>query len=442
MPRIHYAKADDVHIAYQVVGDGPIDVVFAPWWWNHLELQWEDPAIARFLKRLSSFSRLLLFDQRGVGLSDPVSKAALPTIEQWMDDIRAVMDAAGSERAAIFGHGDGGFVSMMFAATYAERTSALVLADATARIRPDTGYGGVEEEWLDGVLRDLETRWGTGLFLDTIAPGLQHDDAFRERIARTERLSVSPGIAPEIQRIVIESDLRPIVPTISAPTLILHRKDNRYAPVVWGRYLAEHIAGSRLVELPGAEHLYWLGATDALLDQVEEFLTGVPPAAEPDRALASIMFTDIVGSTERLARLGDRAWSDLLGSFRTAVRENLERYRGREIDTRGDDFLATFDGPARAIRCALAITESARAMGVDVRSGLHTGEVELMDDGGIAGIAVHIGARVAAHATAGQVLVSRTVVDLVAGSGLVFDAAGTHSLKGVPGNWELFVVRT
>ena len=436
-----YAKSGHLSIAYQVVGDGPVDLVFAPWWWNNLEIQWEDPLISRFLNRLASFSRLIIFDQRGTGLSDPISLYELPSIEQWMDDVRAVMDAAGSERAAIFGHGDGGLVSMLFAATYPDRTSSLVLADASACIRADADYPSVDDAWLDQLFVDMDEGWGSGVYIEYLAPDLAKDTHFRERVARLERLSVSPGAAIAIQRMVVDLDLRPFLPTISSPTLVLHRKDNLYAPACWGRYLADHIRGARYVELPGNEHFYWVGASETLLDEVEEFLTGQRPPVEADRILASILFTDIVGSTERAVQLGDRAWRDLLDRFRTTVRRLLDRFRGREMGTAGDDFLVTFDGPARAIRCALAITESARSLGLDVRSGLHTGEVELMGKD-IGGIAVHIGARVSALAKPGEVLVSRTVVDLVAGSGIRFADGGEHTLKGVPGSWHLFSVTT
>jgi class 3 adenylate cyclase len=441
VPKTRYAQSGSLQIAYQVVGDGPVDLLFSPWWWNNLDTQWDDPLVAAFLERLASFSRLILFDQRGVGLSDPVPLAELPTLEQWMDDMRVVLDAVGSSRAAVLGHGDGGLVSILFAATFPERTSALVLVDSCARLRQDGDYSGWLDEGVEFFLHEFGTTWGSGALIAFLAPDLVGDAGFLERLARAERLSVSPTAAVAIQRVILDSDVRGALPTVSAPTLVLHRKDNTYAPAVWGRYLAAHIGGARYVELPGGQHLYWLGATTALLDEVEEFLTGQRNHVRTERVLATVLFSDIVGSTELAARLGDREWGELLGRFRSTVRSHLERFRGREINTRGDDFLATFDGPARAIRCAHAITQAGGALGVAIRSGLHTGEVELIDDDDIGGIAVHIGARVSAIAQSGEVLVSRTVVDLVAGSGITFDDRGEHELKGVPGSWRLFSAR-
>jgi class 3 adenylate cyclase len=439
-PNTRYAQSGSVQIAYQVVGEGPVDLLFSPWWWNNLDTQWDDPLVAAFLERLASFSRLILFDQRGVGLSDPVPLAELPTLEQWMDDMRAVLDAVGSSSAAVLGHGDGGLVSILFAATFPERTSALVLVDSCARLRQDGDYSGWLDEGVDFFLHEFRTTWGSGALIPFLAPELVGDEAFRERLARAERLSVSPTAAVAIQRVILDSDVRGALGTVSAPTLVLHRKDNTYAPAVWGRYLAEHIDGARYVELPGGQHLYWLGASAALLDEVEEFVTGRRNPVRIERVLATVLFSDIVGSTARAAELGDHAWSELLERYRSTVRSYLERFRGQEINTRGDDFLITFDGPARAIRCAHAITDAVGALGVAIRSGLHTGEVELIDDD-IGGIAVHIGARVSAIAQSGEVLVSRTVVDLVAGSGITFDDRGEHELKGVPGSWRLFSAR-
>ena len=344
VPKTRYTQSGSTRIAYQVVGDGPVDLVFSPWWWNNLDTQWDDPLVAAFLERLASFSRLILFDQRGVGLSDPVPLAELPTLEQWMDDVRAVMDAAGSRRAAVLGHGDGGLVAILFAATFPERTSALVLVDSCARLRQDGDYPGWLDDGVEFFLHQFGTAWGSGALIPFLAPDLVGDDAFRERLARAERLSVSPTAAVAMQRVILDSDLRSVLPTVSAPTLVLHRKDNTYAPAVWGQYLARHISGSRYVELPGGEHLYWLGASASLLDEVEEFLTGQRAVADVERVLATVLFTDVVGSTALAVQLGDHAWRELLGRFRSTVRGHLERFRGREINTRGDDFLATFDG--------------------------------------------------------------------------------------------------
>jgi pimeloyl-ACP methyl ester carboxylesterase len=448
-PAVRYARSGDVHIAYQILGDGPVDLLFVPWWWNHLETQWDEPSVARFLNRLASFSRLIVFDQRGTGLSDPISVNAVPTLEEWMDDLRAVIDAAQSERAAVFGHGDGAAVSILFAATYPDRTSSLVLAESYARVEWDDAFltftgsetPATREECIEIALREIASKWGTGVFLPELAPDRADDEGFRAQIARLERLSVSPGVAVAIQRMILEVDLRPVLPTISTPTLVVHRKDNAYCPAGWGRAVADGIPGARYVELPGAEHLYWMGAADDLLDEVELFVTGRAGVSQIERVLTTVLFTDIVGSTERAAQIGDRAWRDLLDQFRVSVRSSLDRFRGREVGTRGDDFLATFDGPARAIRCALAIATGAHALGIEVRTGLHTGEVELMD-GDLGGIAVHIGARVAAAAGAGEVMVSSTVKDLVMGSGIEFEARGEHQLKGVPGAWTLHAVKT
>lgn len=349
------------------------------------------------------------------------------------------MDAAGSTSAAVLGHGDGGLVAILFAATFPERTSALVLVDSCARLRRDGEYPGWLDDGVEFFLTEFRAAWGSGALIPFLAPDRVGDDAFRERLARAERLSVSPAVAVAMQRIILDSDVRQVLGTVSAPTLVLHRADNTYAPAVWGRYLAAHIGGARYVELPGGEHLYWLGASTALLDEVEEFVTGHHPEPDLERVLAMVLFIDIVDSTVLVTRLGDRAWAELLDRFRTVVRTHLDRSGGREVNRRGDDFLATFDGPARAIRCAQAITAAVQALGVNTRSGLHTGEVELMDDD-IGGIAVHIGARVSAIARSGEVLVSRTVVDLVAGSEITFDDRGEHELKGIPGSWRLFSV--
>ena len=437
-PESRYAPGDSGKIAYQVVGSGRVDLVFSPWCWNNLDTQWDDPLVAAFLDRLASFSRLILFDPRGVGLSDPVTLTELPTLEQWMDDIRVVLDAVGSKEAAVFGHGDGTLVTLLFAATYPERVSALILMDGCARLRKDGDYPGWAEEEVEWFLTGFAEQWGSGAFVPMLAPAMAENEAFRHRLARAERLSMSPSTVVAMQRIILDSDLRDVVPTISVPTLVLHRRDNVYAPAAWGEYLAAQISGARFVDVPGAEHLYWLGSS-SWIEVVEEFVTGRRSSPEVDRVLATILFVDIVQSTETAALLGDHAWTDLLSRFRHIVRTQLAAFRGVEINTRGDDFLATFDGPARAIRCACAIRQEAASLGVGVRAGLHTGEVELLD-GDVGGIAVHIGARVAGLAEAGEVLVSRIVVDLVAGSGIGFTTRGDHALKGVAGRWEISVV--
>ncbi len=435
-PETRYARSKDGNVAYQVIGDGPLDVVFIPWWGTNVDLMWEEPSIARFLRRLTRFSRLICFDKRGTGVSDAVPLAALPTLEQWSDDVQTVMDAAGSKRAALLGHSQGGQMAMLFAATYPGHTSALILADASARQFEDADHpAGLDRLQLS--LDRVEEQWGSGANLDFLAPSVAHDERFRRWYARYERLALGPRMVRAIVASDFENDLRSVLPAIRVPTLVLHRTDNRFIGVGHGRYLAEHIPGAKFVEIPGEDHLFHVGETEAMLGEIEEFLTGVRSVPESDRVLATVLFTDIVGSTERAAALGDRAWRDLLDAHHAIVRRELERYRGREIEFAGDGLLATFDGPARAIRCACAITNAVRALGIEIRAGLHTGEIELAG-AAVRGIAVHIGARVAGKAGAGEVLVSSTVKDLVAGSGIRFVDRGLHALKGVPGDWRLF----
>jgi class 3 adenylate cyclase len=439
-PETRYAKSGDVHIAYQVVGDGPIDLVVVAGFVTHLEDLWEDPRFAGFLQRLASFSRLILFDKRGTGMSDRVPDAALPTLEQRMDDVRAVMDAAGSERAALLGWSEGGPMSVLFAATYPQRTVALILYGSYARRlwAQDYPWGPTAEE-RQRYYEALETRWGSTELVKYFAPTIARDEHQSRRFASEMRRAASPGAALALARMAAEIDIRDVLPTVNVPTLVLHRTGDPSCPVEGGRYLAERIPGARLTELPGDDHPPGVGDTDSVVFGIEEFLTGSHQVVEPDRVLATVLFTDIVGSTERAAAIGDQQWRALLGEHHTTVRRELGRFRGREIHTAGDGFLATFDGPARAARCAVAITRAVRPLGLEVRAGVHTGEVEVMDDD-IGGIAVHIGARVAAVASPGEVLVSSTVRDLVAGSGLDFEDRGAHSLKGVPGEWRLFRV--
>jgi class 3 adenylate cyclase/pimeloyl-ACP methyl ester carboxylesterase len=437
-PETQYAKSGDVHIAYQVLGEGPLDLVFVPGAVSHLELAWEEPLFTHFLQRLASFSRLICLDKRGTGMSDRV--AGIATLEQRMDDVRAVMDAAGSTRAALFGVSEGGPMSVLFAATYPERVSALILYGALVKgVRsPDFPWAPTLEQ-RERSLEGIEQRWGRVSNLGIRAPSVADDERFVQWWLGYQRLAASPGAVVALRRMNAEIDVRHVLPAIGVPTLVLHRAEDRDIPVEVGRYLAEHIPGAKYVELPGVDHFPFVGDADALLDEIEEFLTGVRPVAEPDRVLATVLFTDIVRSTERAAELGDRRWRDLLESHYAVVRRELGRFRGREVKTAGDGFLATFDGPARAIRCACAITDSVRPLGLQIRAGLHTGECELMGDD-VGGIAVHIGARVAAGAEPGEVLVSSTVKDLVAGSGIRFVDRGAHTLKGVPGEWRLFGV--
>lgn len=437
-PETRYVKSGDVHIAYQVVGDGPIDLVFVPGFVSHLEFQWELPSGARLFERLASFSRLIRFDKRGTGLSDRVLEA--PTLEQRMDDVRMVMDAVGSERAAVFGNSEGGPMSALFAATYPQRTSALILYGTFARIAwaDDLPWGRTVAEHEARVASFART-WGTGAMVESFAPSVADDVAIRQWWGNFERLSASPGAMLAVAKMNYEIDARHVLPLIQTPTLIMHRRDDRAVKVEHGRYLAKHIPNARYVELPGSDHVPWAGDVDAIANEVQEFLTGARGAAEPDRILATLVFTDIVGATMRAASLGDSRWRGLLAQHHAAIRRELVRFRGREIDTAGDGFLATFDGPARAVRCAAAIKDAVATLGLEVRAGLHTGEVELMGEK-VGGIAVHIGARVAAQAQPGEILVSHTVRDLVAGSGLRFADRGVRALNGVPGEWRLFAL--
>jgi len=439
MPTTKYARSGSVHIAYQVAGDGPHDVVLVPGWVSHIEYAWEDPSFRHFLRRLTSFSRLILLDRRGTGLSDRVNE--LPTLEQRMDDVRAVMDAAGTERAALFGLSEGGPMCLMFAATYPARTSALVLYGTFARMLRAPDYPiGLPAEMFRLFSERIEESWGTGaISADYFAPSLAHDEAFRRSWARFERLAVSPGGMQALMRILHETDARHALSIIRVPTLIVHRHGDRVARVEGARYMAERIQGAKYVELPGPDHFPWVGNMDAILDEVEEFLTGARRSPELDRVLATVMFTDIVGATERAVALGDRRWRELLDSHHVVIRDQLARFRGREIDTAGDGFLAAFDGPARGVRCADAIVREVRRLGLEVRAGLHTGECEILGDK-LSGIAVHTGARVASVAGPGEVLVSGTVKDLVAGSGIRFEDRGVQVLKGIPGEWHLYAV--
>ncbi len=438
-PETRYTKSGDVNIAYQVVGEGPFDLVYVPGWISNVELMWDEPAHAHVLGRLASFSRLILFDKRGTGLSDPVPLDRLPTLEQRMDDVRAVMDAAESERAAVFGFSEGGQMSALFAATYPERTEALALYGTFAKRiwspdypwapRPDAR----EEE-----LAALERNWATRMDLDQLAPS--ESQAFKTRMAAYFRRSASPGAGVALMRMNTQHDIREVLPSIRVPTLVLHRRDDIDVRVEEGRWIAAQIPGAKYVELSGDAHTLWGGDTDSIVDEVEEFLTGVRPAPELDRVLATVMFTDVVGSTERAAELGDRRWRELLSAHDAAVRRELERYRGREVDTAGDGFFATFDGPARAVGCALGVRDVVRSLGLETRAGVHTGECEL-DGDKVRGIAVHTGARVAALAGPGEVLATSTVKDLVTGSGLEFEDRGARELKGVPGEWRIYAVR-
>jgi class 3 adenylate cyclase len=437
-PVTHYVKSDDVHIAYQVIGDGSLDLLFVPGFVSHVEATWQSPVRSSFFRRLASFSRLILFDKRGTGMSDRGSQ--IFTLEQRMHDVRAILDAVGSERAALFGVSEGGPMSLLYAATYPERTSALILYGSYAKRSwaPDYPLGWNDEQW-QRFLENIERNWGTpqGISIDMWAPSLARDPNAAERLAAYFRTAASPGAAAAIMKMNSEIDVRHVLPTIRAPTLILHRVGDRVLEIEHARRLAQAIQGAKLIELPGTDHTFWVSDGGLLLDHVEQFLTGKHHAQDRERVLATVVFADIVGSTERAVAIGDRSWRELLAAFRAKVRDTLRNFNGREINTAGDGFLAAFDGPARAIRCAGAIREGARSLGLEVRCGLHTGECELVGED-LAGIAVHIGARVTALAAPGEVLVSQTVRDLVAGSGLTFAERGVHTLKGVPSEWRLF----
>ncbi|MGH7048882.1 MAG: adenylate/guanylate cyclase domain-containing protein [Stellaceae bacterium] len=431
MPETRYARSGDLHIAYQVVGSGALDLVVVHGAFTNLELLWEIPRSAHFHKRLASFSRLILFDKRGMGLSDRIAGAA--TLEERMDDVRAVMDAVGSERAAIFGSSEGGAMSMLFAATYPERTRALVLYGTFARY---AGWVFLPDQ-LEEIIAGIERSHGTGESLRRYAPSLAADKTAVRAWGRFERLSASPQAMIALRRMNAEIDIRHVLPAIRVPTLVLHRSGDTAISVEAGRSIAAQIPGARYVELPGADHLPTAGDSDRLTDEIEEFLTGSRHEVEPDRVLATVLFTDIAGSTERVVELGDRAWRQVLGRHDEMARQEIARFRGRAVKSLGDGFLATFDGPARAVRCAAAIAERVRPLGIAVRSGLHTGEIELIGED-VGGVAVHIAQRVSGLAGSGEVLVSSTVRDLVAGSGLSFTDRGSHALKGLPEELRLF----
>ena len=434
-PETRYAKSGGVRIAYQVVGNGPFDLVYVPGFVSNIDLFWEMPHQAYFFGRLSAFSRLILFDKRGTGLSDRV--AGIATLEERMDDVRAVMDAAGSERAALFGISEGGAMSVLFAATYPQRAQALVLYGSYAR-----ATHLLSEDQFNKEMNLIDRLWGTGEYtLGRYFPSGVSQEAARIAFARRERQSASPSAVMAIRRMNREIDARHVLPAIQVPTLVMHRVGDSAISVELGREIAANIPGAKYVELPGADHIPFFerDLTDRMVDEVEEFLTGSRSEPDVDRVLATVMFTDIVDSTRRAAALGDRQWRALLDRHDDTVRQQLARFRGQEVKNLGDGFMATFDGPARAVRCAASICELVRPLGIAVRSGLHTGEVELKRDD-VAGIAVHIAARVAAEAEAGETVVSNTVRDLVAGSGLRFQDRGVHALKGLPEEVHLYSV--
>lgn len=438
IPQTQYAQSGDISIAYQVMGNGPIDLVIVPGFVSHLEQTWEEPSLARFLQRLASFSRLILFDKRATGLSERIT--GIPTLEQRMDDVRVVMDAVGSQQAVLFGISEGGPMSIVFAATYPERVSSLVLYGSIAKGSWATDYPwGDKGEDNEVFLEEWRKAWGGPFGIELWAPSVANDERFRHWWAKYLRMSTSPSAVTNIVRMNMDVDIRPILPTIHIPTLILHRDGDQAVLVEHGRYLAEHIHQAKYVELSGNDHLWWVSDSESIVNEIQTFLTGERPIFEPDRILATVLFTDIVNSTRQASELGDRRWRDLLDSHNTVMKRELNRFNGRAIKSTGDGFLATFDGPARAIRCAFAIRDEMRKIGLEIRAGLHTGEIELIDDD-IGGICVHIAARVAAKAGTNEVWTSRIVRDLVVGSNLTFFENGTHELKGIPGEWDLFMV--
>ena len=431
---IKYAKSGDVHIAYRIFGDGPRDIVFIPGTLSHLEIWWGSPAYQHLIKRLTGFARVVAFDKRGQGLSDRV--VAEQTLEERIDDVRAVMDAAGSERATIYGWSEGGPMSLMFAATYPERATALVLYGTFASIK-DKPWAASRKQW-EGMLKEWEAHWGEGILLAANAPSLLNEESARQWCGRFERASASPGSVLALMRANYEMDVRHILPTISIPTLVMHRAGDALIPVAAGRYLAENIPGAKYTEIPGTDHTVLdIETQDFIANKVEEFITGTDDRAEPDRVLATVLYSYAVSSAGRAARAEGQRWPELLSTCYEVLRMELAAFRGREVKTTADGLLATFDGPARAIKYAYSAREKVRQLGLQLRTGLHTGECELTGSG-VRGMAVDIAAKVASLSNPGEVLLSGTVKDLVAGSGLRFSARGKHALEGIPGEWLLF----
>ncbi len=440
-PQTQYAKSASGYVGYQVFGDGPGELILVSDWLTNLDVMWEEPSLARYLDRLGSFARVLCFDKRGSGVSDPVPLAALPTIEEWMDDAKVAMDAAGFNQAAVVGNGEGGPMAIMLAATHPSRVKALVLVNSFARWLRDDDYPiGMPPNTTQDLVAAFEKHWGVDAnMLMLTAPSVADDTRFRNWFTRYQRLAMPRGAATTMYAWVVQQvDVRSALPSIRVPTLVVHRANNPHYRVDFGRYLADHIVGAEFVELPGTD-VFPFNAGDFLpvLDEIQQFVTGVREIPEHNRVMATVMFADVVGSTELATRLGDQRWLDVQTSYHRTMREYVDRFDGREVGTSGDGYLATFDGPARGVRCASGAVEEVQRLGIEIRAGLHTGEIELLDSD-IGGIAVHIAARVMAAAPDSGVLVSSTVKDLVAGSGISFSQRGAHHLKGVPGEWLLF----
>lgn len=437
MLNVRFATSGDVEVAYHVVGDGPLDIVYVQGAFTHLGVLWELPAYRSFCERLGEFARLIIFDKRGMGMSDRVPGAT--PLDVRMDDIRAVMEAVGSESATLLGQSEGGPLSMLFAAAHPEVVASLILMGAEVRERTDSGWpwGEATEEEFEAAMATIGARWGTAkTSTEHFAPSQAGNSLLAEWWARLQANANTPGGAEAFMRMAFDIDVRDIVSSVAVPTLILHSEGDRVCHVENGRYLARNIPGARYVELPGADHLPWF-EPDPVIGEIAEFVTGHRVPLAPNRVLATVLFTDLVGSTERAAEVGDRRWRNLLEAHNAGVRSELARFRGLEISTTGDGFLATFDGPARAVRCGQQITEHVKGLGLEARVGVHTGELEVLGDD-VAGIGVHIGARIAALAGPGEVLVSGTVRDLVAGSGIEFEDRGSHRLRGVPDEWRVF----
>jgi pimeloyl-ACP methyl ester carboxylesterase/class 3 adenylate cyclase len=441
-PETRYARNGAIHLAYQVLGSGPPNLLVIQSGPNsHVDCNWMEPSLARFIRRLASFSRLILYDNRGVGLSDPVPGSAAPTMDEQVDDIRAILDETGCQRAVLAGNWAGCAPALVFAATHPGRVESLILLGGFARLRAGAGYPqGLDQPAIDQIADAVLGTWGTGADLDLVAPTVAADDNFRRWYAQVQRMSASPATAAAMARQWTEVDVRSVLPTIRVPTLVTARADTAIFSAHLSRYLADHIAGAKYIEFPGADLFHFVGNADQVLDAIEEFVTGMRPLPSPDRFLGTVLFVDVAGSTQLAAEIGDSRFRELIDGFHQLVQRQLDRYQGRLVDTAGDGALTLFDSPARAIACAEAVRDGVRALGLQVRAGVHTGEMEHGPGGEIRGIAVHTGARVAALAGPGEILVSRTIRDLVAGAPIRLESRGVHQLKGVPGSWEVFAV--